>query len=128
MNAFSTGSRTYGTPRPDSDVDLCVLVSPETLAILRQGADRSLRQEREILHQERVGPNGTLSGRESEEEDPGDSLYFGKLNLICHTNPVVHEAWFQATLLLKAQAPVSRAYACQTIKAMVHDALEAERE
>ncbi len=34
MRSFMTGSRVYGTPRPDSDVDLVVLVSPEDAAIL----------------------------------------------------------------------------------------------
>lgn len=40
MLSFITGSRAYGTPRKDSDVDLVVRVNPETAEALRALSDR----------------------------------------------------------------------------------------
>lgn len=40
MNAFLTGSRVYGTPRPDSDIDLVILVdglTGDALELLKEG-------------------------------------------------------------------------------------------
>lgn len=39
MHSFITGSHAYGTPRPDSDIDLVVLVDDETGYTLAQLSD-----------------------------------------------------------------------------------------
>lgn len=36
MKAFITGSRAYGTPREDSDLDLVILTTPAAKEILRK--------------------------------------------------------------------------------------------
>lgn len=94
MNAFLTGSRVYGTPHADSDVDLCVVLSEENLNLLRELCD---------------GDPG--SG--------GDSLRFGKLNLICFTVAECAEPWRVATERLIVRKPVTRDEAVKEIKAEV---------
>jgi ribulose kinase len=39
MNAFFTGSRVYGEPRKDSDVDLVARVTPEVRCVLEKLSD-----------------------------------------------------------------------------------------
>jgi hypothetical protein len=92
MSAFATGSRVYGTPTEASDVDLCVVLSEADLALLRELCD---------------GDPG--SG--------GDSLRFGKLNLICFTLEESAEPWRVATERLAARKPVTRDEAVKEIKA-----------
>ena len=41
MQAFITGSRAYGKPKPESDVDLVIRVDPDTAAKLRSLSDPS---------------------------------------------------------------------------------------
>lgn len=91
MNAFLTGSHAYGTPRPDSDIDLCVLM------------DNS--QDMELLYQHSADRGST-----------GDGLEFGKLNIIAHTQKWVFEAWRDATAELAARKPVTRHEAITCIK------------
>lgn len=88
--AFVTGSRVYGTPREDSDVDLCVVISSEDLAVLTELADG----------------DGASSA----------SIRFGKLNLIALT-PANYEAWLESTETLKLRKPVTRDEAVTVIKA-----------
>jgi hypothetical protein len=65
MNAFICGSRAYGTPRPDSDVDLVVLVSAADMLKLAELS-------------ECANPNITR---------------FGRLNLIPVTSEIEFAAW-----------------------------------
>jgi hypothetical protein len=76
---FLTGSRAYGTPRPDSDHDLVVLVTQEQVEALAQRAD-SVKSV---------------------------SLRFGEYNLLCCTTHQ-HLAWQRGTAALIARAPVTR--------------------
>lgn len=97
MNAFLTGSQAYGTPRPDSDIDLAVLLNAETLTML-----------------------GKLSGqfRGDTSRCPyhsGMSLRFGNLNLLCFDDKVEFQAWKDATTRLIARMPVTREQAVQEI-------------
>lgn len=91
MIAFLTGSQVYGTPRPDSDVDLVIQVSGEDFAILNQLCD------------------GT--GASSQ------SIRFGKLNLIILPSDKKFAAWQKATDALKARKPVTREQAVKEITA-----------
>lgn len=92
--SFLTGSRVYGTPRPDSDIDLVVLVTEEDLARLREVG---------TVRPQHTGYNTFESC----------SLYFGNLNLIAVTKPDEYTAWLIGTNNLRDHAPVTRAQAVQ---------------
>jgi hypothetical protein len=99
MNAFATGSRAYGSPRKDSDLDLVVLVDWEAFDLLR---DLEASQK----------------GFYKQEDDYGivDSacLRFGPLNLIVTTDPAIFAAWQVGTATCQAKraqppySPISR--------------------
>ena len=61
MNAFVTGSRAYGTIKPDSDIDLVIRIDHETAILLRKLSDQSME----------VG-----------EKNTPRPVRFGKLNLL----------------------------------------------
>lgn len=105
--AFITGSRQYGTPREDSDLDLVVYISQEELDYLRDEWSSSTQAYGDVL-----------------------VLRFGLLNLICHSNEHNYEAWRKATEVLTAQRPVTREFAVQTIKGLLsqHASEMVERE
>lgn len=90
-----TGSRVYGLPDDDSDIDLVVMVNSYTHDLLARFADQSNEKDPDY---DRFGSR---------------SLRYGKLNLICIFNPVEYEVWRKGTKALQRQAPVSRAYACR---------------
>jgi hypothetical protein len=98
--SFLTGSRVYGTPTPDSDIDLCVVVSSEHLAMLTELADGD--------------------GKSS------NSIRFGKLNLIC-LSPVNFTAWQESTERLTARKPVTREDAVKEIQAAMKAARKAAK-
>jgi predicted nucleotidyltransferase len=91
MKAFITGSRAYGTPREDSDTDLVVMVSPDDMRRLRSQADITEDDEGEYPEDGHTGV-----------------LRFGKLNLLCVTQPDDYEAWREGTAELIARRPVTR--------------------
>jgi hypothetical protein len=93
---FLTGSRVYGTPREDSDIDLVALVSDKDLYELVKAAEAT----------------GGLGSGQDEYED-GRSLRFGKLNLLCVTKKRHFDIWKLGTLELMAMAPVTRDHAIQ---------------
>lgn len=66
MNAFITGSRAYGQPRADSDIDLVIRCDENTAQLLRQVCD-----------------NPDIEGSAGEA---CNSIRFGKLNLLLCTN------------------------------------------
>jgi len=82
MTSFMTGSRVYGTPRPDSDVDVVVLVSLD---------------------------DATDLWAESQSEN---SVRYGHLNLILCTDTEKgrekFKVWKEVTEYLKSQKPVTR--------------------
>jgi len=82
-NAIVTGSQKYGTPKPDSDVDLVVLVSGEDMHILQQFADAE-------QHKETKGNYDGVGGLSA-------SLRFGRLNLLLTTDPLAYEVWRRGT-------------------------------
>lgn len=96
MTAFLTGSRAYGTPRPDSDVDLCVLLSHDDLEALALQAPQA-------------------NGEPASGDENDASLRFGRLNLIAMTDPDRFAAWKEATAELVARKPVTRDQAIKLI-------------
>ncbi len=92
---FLTGSRIYGTPRADSDIDLVILADPVTLIVLR-----TLAPETESKY----------------AEDSTDIAFkFGNLNVIAFSDPVKFQAWRNATIKLTDISPVTRDVAIKVI-------------
>lgn len=96
MRAFITGSRCYGTPRPDSDLDLVVLVDEDTLEQLESMAE------------------------ELEPSVPGveyATLRFGLLNVIALLDEGDFNTWRDVTRQLYERRPVTREQAVAALKA-----------
>lgn len=81
--AFATGSRVYGKPREDSDLDLVIYCTDaETIGLLRANCD----------------PGSAPRG-------PYPSLRFGKLQIVLLEDEAKYHAWRKGTKALKALAP-----------------------
>ena len=93
MRAFITGSRAYGVPRDDSDLDLVIFASPATLGIIRGLSDKVEMD---------------LTDEPSNEGPEAGSFRFGKLNLICVTWKKAFQIWRDGTDYLKSVSPVTR--------------------
>lgn len=97
MNAFLTGSRVYGKPREDSDIDLVVLMEDES-------AETLIDLENEFGNVSQYGKLFT------------NSLKFGNLNLIVCSSKEEFEAWKKGTKILLDECmlngPVTKAAAC----------------
>lgn len=88
MKALLTGSRAYGTPRTDSDVDVVLRVTQAELdALLSAIPAENVRKY---------------------PENDSVSLWFNKLNLICITSDKYFQIWEDGTAALMAKAPVTR--------------------
>lgn len=89
--AFITGSRAYGTPRENSDLDLGVVVSAETAKVLRKMS--------ESYHK----------------------VVFGQLNLVLFEDNsaglVRYHAWKEVNRFLKSIAPVTKDTAIKALDA-----------
>lgn len=85
--AHLTGSRVYGTPRVDSDVDLCVLLPPEDARIIGAEAD--------VPHQ-------------LEDDQLSFPVRYGKLNLLVCVDEFTFMQWERVRSLLMIQKPVTR--------------------
>jgi hypothetical protein len=102
VHVFLTGSQAYGCPTAKSDVDLVVLVTPATLTALQRLADPE---------PEPAAPRGTDSdpGTPGHDRALTASLRFGRLNLICVTDPIAYGVWAKGTAQLEARLePVGR--------------------
>lgn len=87
VNAFLTGSRVYGTPRDESDIDLMILTSDDDYAALCNW--------------------GTVRNASGEQCD-WQSLRFERLNIISTSDPDRFEVWRKITNDLAARAPVTK--------------------
>ena len=101
FDSFMTGSRVYGTPTTDSDVDICMLMSISAAMHL-----------------------AGMAGKDVGEEYEGCAIVmrFGMMNIIAHTDEASFRAWKKATNDLIFYRPVSRAVAVATIKAELLEA------
>lgn len=95
MTAFLTGSRVYGKPKPDSDIDLVIRCDEATLKALTKLADE-------------------VDKRSWGERKPGScdgtdivskSLRFGSLNLVICTDDKRFAAFQLGTHVLKSRSP-----------------------
>lgn len=103
MQGFFTGSRVYGTPREDSDLDLCVLVTADEFDTLLEAVEEVTDKLGDPMSKdEALAPSGKC---------PDQSLRFGKLNMICMIEPQElwqYKAWQTGTANLFARKPVTR--------------------
>ncbi len=97
MQSFLTGSRVYGIPRPDSDIDLCVLMSYSEMRIL-------------------VDAHGREPGEEGSALPRATSLRFGSLNLLVTFDEGAFSEWKIATDDLSKVYPVTRDDAIEHFK------------
>lgn len=108
--AIVTGSRKYGSPRGDSDLDLAVLLSKEDMPLLASVADTTPG----CLNRE---------GQPEYDSDAGWSYRFGRLNLIACDNPAQWEVWHDGTnqLLQRARRgeTLSRDEAVRQFRALI---------
>jgi predicted nucleotidyltransferase len=102
--AFVTGSRRYGYPKPDSDLDIVVLVDPADLELMKQVASAA------VIAPEEYKGSGAVSMR------------FGKLNLICTTRKEAYDVWLEGTEELDARKPVLRDDAIKLFQELRYDA------
>lgn len=102
MKACLTGSRVYGTPRFDSDLDCVVLVEDDN--------------DYQLLHFSSDKRNGAILTNDGYN---GVSLRFGNLNVIAVLrDEKVFEAWRKGTDFLKAIRPVTKEQACMVLETM----------
>lgn len=100
--AVLTGSRAYGKPRADSDIDLVVLLPRADVQRLLLRAD------------EDGGKDSSSLGDAARDSAPfSRSMRFGNLNLICCSTVESFRCWKDGTAYLKAKAdrtgqPVTR--------------------
>lgn len=84
MKAFVTGSRKYGKPRKDSDIDLVVFVESNADIMLLDHMKVDRKQARLVSM--------------TADEDNGLHIYrFGDLNLMAVTNEKWYQVWKDAT-------------------------------
>lgn len=94
MRAFLTGSRRYGTPREDSDIDVVLLCEDKSTA---QG--------------------DWLAAMLWKLSDQGKgSCRYGRLNLLTFTNEDNFNKWKAVTENLETQRPVSREQAIEAFR------------
>jgi hypothetical protein len=98
--SFITGSRIYGIPKPDSDIDLVVFLTHDEYWKLAKLAS----------------PSSPSNHPSASDEDAHPSLYFGNLNLIPAFEPEVFQAWFDGTEFLKQESPVPKQRACEVME------------
>jgi hypothetical protein len=79
VKGFMTGSQIYGNPRPDSDIDIVLLVDENLLHMLAEKAGKHLTTD------------------QYEDKPESASLTFGQLNLICVTASEEYDAWLEGT-------------------------------
>lgn len=104
MNALLTGSRVYGTPKPNSDIDLVVLMSVKDLHRLQE------------LFKDEWRSNTADTGNYDGIGAMSDQFRFGNLNLIVTTDPLAYEVWRRGTEALSWAAPVTRDFAVKFFK------------
>ena len=99
MKCFLTGSRCYGIPRDDSDVDIVISV------------DENDCRDRDMFKEIR-----NLADEIKEYSELSASFRFGSLNLIVTRDAHQYAAWLEGTAELRGRRPVDRETAVETMK------------
>lgn len=103
-----TGSRCYGTPRPESDWDWVIKIQQYPQKVLVSHADEVTEKEKDQY------PDGGYEGSNRLDR----ALRFGPVNLICCSSTMQYQAWCNGTRYLTEQAPVTRKKAIETFQRM----------
>lgn len=103
---FATGSRVYGSPEEEADLDVVMLLDRSTYWLLTDFATKH------------VNPNNHPS---ASDEEGHPSFFLGKVNIIPVFEPEIYDAWLKACQLCKAKKPVTRREAIK-----IHEACKAE--
>ena len=82
MEIIFTGSRVYGRPKKDSDLDIVILCNDEEARLLNLVCDKEKQRTANY-------PEGSFN------------LYFGNLNIIVTTDEGTFNSWKEGTQLLK---------------------------
>lgn len=110
MRACLTGSRVYGTPRHDSDLDCVILVENQedmNLLVWSQDFNRSANN------------NSFFMDENAGQGYCGKSLRFGNMNVIAVLRDErVFEAWRVGTDFLRQIKPVTKEQACLVLESM----------
>lgn len=93
---FLTGSRVYGQPNGDSDVDMVLRVSREDANLLQSLSDG-------VVNEAQVSDYGPPGSR---QESDFKTLRFGKLNLICCFKDKTFQAWKDGTSECIVASPI----------------------
>lgn len=102
FKAFITGSHAYGTPGPDSDVDVVVRCDLDVVAKLTALLDQPVADE--------TGEPG--------KDYPQLHVRSGRLNLLLCASDERFDVWREGTAELKTLAPVTRDAAVAHFKAL----------
>lgn len=111
--SFLTGSRVYGIPHEDSDIDLVVFFENRTTYW-------QLSEFAEPIH-----PNNHPS---ASDEEAYPSLRFDSLNIIPVFESELYEAWKSGTEFLRDEKPVSKKRAYEVLEEFRQRAKEAIRK
>lgn len=95
-SSFITGSRAYGIPREDSDIDLVILVEPDTAC--------------ELWCINKLG--------RFPEDAHSFKISFNNLDLIICSTKKAFNNWHKGTELLKAKKPVTREEAIEQFESI----------
>lgn len=122
ITGFLTGSRIYGMPRDDSDLDLCVLVTEGELELLRQCSDLQTTDQE---HAEQEAKDNQDRGYPPN----GRVLRFGKLNVVCFVHNKHEDAFLsfalgtQKMLASESKGTDNRSQAVATIQSLMNMAI-----
>lgn len=107
MRSFITGSHAYGKPTPKSDVDLVVLVTKASAALLVESCE----------NQEEIAKTASYG-----EDKKVLNIRFGKLNVLCCLTVEGFNTWKKGTAALIKLAtkygPIDREFACEYFRAL----------
>lgn len=104
--AFLTGSQVYGKTRPDSDIDLVILIDEDDVHKIIKLVDDKIAK-------------GMM-----EYGNSSVSFRFGPLNLICCLTQAVYDGWLNGTNVVSSmhyreKKPIDKETACRVIEAAV---------
>lgn len=94
---FLTGSRVYGRPKVDSDIDMVVRMDWDEAEDLRRQSDTRKRE-----------PDSDFERVHYHEDEGTVCLRFGKLNLIVCLDDRTYDVWQKMTSRCSNEAPVTR--------------------
>jgi len=99
---FLTGSHRYGKPTAESDIDLVVLITDDQITL-----------EHLVLK--------SYTAKDNSPNSIGESIRYGKLNLIICTTDESYMQWYSATALCCLEMPVTKEHAKEIFSTVMKD-------